>query len=75
MLVGALARASMDQDAGKVCERTRMSHGGGGVESHRKCLTGRGVTLRLPAMIRMLGDMPPGVLGLEAVDDIEREDY
>ena len=26
-------------------------------------------------MIRMLGDMPPGVLGLEAVDDIEREDY
>ena len=26
-------------------------------------------------MIRMLSDMPPGVLGLEAVDDIEREDY
>src|SRR5215207_9670817 len=26
-------------------------------------------------MIRMLGDMPPGILGLEAVDDIEREDY
>ncbi len=26
-------------------------------------------------MIRMLSDMPPGVLGLEAIDDIEREDY
>jgi len=26
-------------------------------------------------MIRLLSDMPPGVLGLEAVDDIEREDY
>lgn len=26
-------------------------------------------------MIRMLSDMPPGVLGLEAIDDIERDDY
>ena len=26
-------------------------------------------------MIRLLSDMPPGVLGLEAVDDIETEDY
>jgi hypothetical protein len=26
-------------------------------------------------MIRLLGDMPPGVLGLEAVDDVEKEDY
>jgi hypothetical protein len=26
-------------------------------------------------MIRLLSDMPPGVLGLEAVDDVEREDY
>ncbi len=26
-------------------------------------------------MIRMLGDMPVGVLGLEAVDDVEKEDY
>lgn len=26
-------------------------------------------------MIRLLRDMPPGVLGLEAVDDVEEEDY
>ena len=26
-------------------------------------------------MIRLLSDMPPGVLGLEAVDDIKRADY
>ncbi len=26
-------------------------------------------------MIRLLSDMPPGVLGLEAVDDVERQDY
>lgn len=26
-------------------------------------------------MIRLLGDMPPGVLGLEAIDDVEEEDY
>ena len=26
-------------------------------------------------MIRLLGDMPVGVLGLEAVDDVEKEDY
>jgi hypothetical protein len=26
-------------------------------------------------MIRILGDMPDGVLGLEAVDDVEEEDY
>jgi hypothetical protein len=26
-------------------------------------------------MIRLLSDMPAGVLGLEAVDDVEREDY
>lgn len=26
-------------------------------------------------MIRLLSDMPPGVLGLEAIDDVEREDY
>jgi hypothetical protein len=26
-------------------------------------------------MIRILRDMPAGVLGLEAVDDVEREDY
>jgi hypothetical protein len=26
-------------------------------------------------MIRLLNDMPTGVLGLEAVDDIEKEDY
>jgi hypothetical protein len=26
-------------------------------------------------MIRILGDMPPGVVGLEAVDDVEKEDY
>lgn len=26
-------------------------------------------------MIRLLRDMPPGVLGFEAVDDVEKEDY
>ncbi len=26
-------------------------------------------------MIRLLRHMPPGVLGLEAVDDVEKEDY
>ena len=26
-------------------------------------------------MIRLLDDMPPGVLGLEAIDDVEEEDY
>jgi hypothetical protein len=26
-------------------------------------------------MIRLLGHMPPGVLGLEAIDDVEEEDY
>ena len=26
-------------------------------------------------MIRLLRDMPPGVLGLEAVDDVEDDDY
>lgn len=26
-------------------------------------------------MIRLLSDMPPGVLGFEAIDDVEREDY
>ena len=26
-------------------------------------------------MIRLLTDMPPGVLGLEAVDDVEKGDY
>lgn len=26
-------------------------------------------------MIRVLRDMPPGVIGLEAVDDVEKEDY
>jgi hypothetical protein len=26
-------------------------------------------------VIRILRDMPPGVLGLEAVDDVEKEDY
>jgi hypothetical protein len=26
-------------------------------------------------MIRLLGHMPAGVLGLEAVDDVEKEDY
>jgi hypothetical protein len=26
-------------------------------------------------MIRLLGGMPDGVLGLEAVDDVEKEDY
>jgi hypothetical protein len=26
-------------------------------------------------MIRLLSDMPVGVLGVEAVDDVEREDY
>ena len=26
-------------------------------------------------MIRLLGHMPSGVLGLEAVDDVEKEDY
>jgi hypothetical protein len=26
-------------------------------------------------MIRILGDMPAGVLGLEAIDDVEQEDY
>jgi hypothetical protein len=26
-------------------------------------------------MIRILGDMPEGVLGLEAIDDVEKEDY
>ena len=26
-------------------------------------------------MIRLLDDMPPGVLGLEAIDDVEKEDY
>lgn len=26
-------------------------------------------------MIRLLTDMPPGVLGFEAIDDVEKEDY
>ena len=26
-------------------------------------------------MIRLLRDMPPGVLGIEAIDDVEKEDY
>ena len=26
-------------------------------------------------MIRLLSDMPPGVLGLEAIDDVEEEDF
>jgi hypothetical protein len=26
-------------------------------------------------MIRVLGDMPAGVLGFEAIDDVEKEDY
>ena len=26
-------------------------------------------------MIRLLGNMPAGVLGLEAIDDVEKEDY
>ncbi|MEZ5075412.1 MAG: STAS/SEC14 domain-containing protein [Solirubrobacterales bacterium] len=26
-------------------------------------------------MIRLLSDMPPGVLGFEAIDDVEKEDY
>lgn len=26
-------------------------------------------------MIRLLSSMPPGVLGLEAIDDVEEEDY
>jgi SpoIIAA-like len=26
-------------------------------------------------MIRLLGDMPAGVLGIEAIDDVEKEDY
>jgi hypothetical protein len=26
-------------------------------------------------VIRLLDDMPPGVLGLEAIDDVERSDY
>lgn len=26
-------------------------------------------------MIRLLDDMPPGVLGIEAIDDVEKEDY
>lgn len=26
-------------------------------------------------MLRILGDMPEGVLGLEAIDDVEKEDY
>src|SRR4051794_31983077 len=26
-------------------------------------------------MIRLLSDMPPGVLGLEAIDDVEAEDF
>ena len=26
-------------------------------------------------MIRLLNGMPPGVLGLEAIDDVEKEDY
>jgi hypothetical protein len=26
-------------------------------------------------MIRLLGDMPVGVLGIEAIDDVEKEDY
>lgn len=26
-------------------------------------------------MIRTLDDMPPGVLGLEAIDDVEKDDY
>ena len=38
-------------------------------------LTGSGAAWTLPSMIRLLSDMPPGVLGLEAVDDIEKEDY
>jgi hypothetical protein len=30
---------------------------------------------RVTVMIRLLGDMPAGVLGLEAIDDVEKEDY
>ena len=30
---------------------------------------------RMPVMIRILRDMPPGVLGFEAVDDVEKDDY
>jgi hypothetical protein len=30
---------------------------------------------RVARMIRLLSDMPVGVLGVEAVDDVEREDY
>lgn len=29
----------------------------------------------MSGMIRLLRDMPAGVLGLEAVDDVEKEDY
>ena len=29
----------------------------------------------MAGMIRLLDDMPPGVLGIEAVDDVEKEDY
>ena len=29
----------------------------------------------MAGMIRLLDDMPPGVLGIEAIDDVEKEDY
>jgi hypothetical protein len=31
--------------------------------------------MRVTTMIRVLDDMPAGVLGLEAIDDVEKEDY
>jgi hypothetical protein len=30
---------------------------------------------KVTIMLRILGDMPEGVLGLEAIDDVEKEDY
>jgi stage II sporulation SpoAA-like protein len=33
------------------------------------------VVARVADMIRLLRDMPPGVLGIEAIDDVEKEDY
>jgi hypothetical protein len=38
-------------------------------------LTDRTVPPRLPVMVRLLRGMPVGVLGLEAVDDVKKEDY
>jgi hypothetical protein len=38
-------------------------------------ITPTAAVARVADMIRLLPDMPPGVLGIEAIDDVEKEDY